>query len=279
MRDSILRTNAGRVVHAVRKFHGYGQVELAQEFKLSQSNISKIESGILIPDLFFWMDFSRAFSVSDPYCFSYGAAEIRGIPKLGKVERSFYKRVGFKIPRDLLSDPLITSRKIRPLIHVFEKNLTKPWGAFLEATKIPAPMFDILNFPIPTLVVKALADFAQQYDSKLDIYKDLNLTAQVNHGLLFEDYARASTTFTVLQRFIHRQRDYGIEMEYLISEEKEHESTVKIHVSSQMLDVFSRKELLTNKFLNFSANYPLHLMKMKDQAANPRMIFMDEAKN
>lgn len=272
MNQSMLRLNAGRVIHAIRKFHGYGQIELAKEFRFSQSNVSKVESGILELDLFFWLELTRTLHVKDPYCFYYGTAEIEGIPKLGKVDKSFYKRVGFKIPKHYLSDPLITSRKVRPLIEVFERILAKPWNTFLKESKIPRVMFDILNFPIPSFLVKDLADFTHKHAAKLDWVKDLNLTSQKNHGLMFQDYASASTTFNVLKHFIHKQREYGIDHEYLIAEENGHESIVHVHASPELLKVFSKKDLETNKFLNFSAEYPRHLMKMKNQNAGTRLV-------
>lgn len=262
-----LRIKAGRVVHAVRKFHNYGQMELAKEFNVSQSNVSKIESGILAPDLRLWMELTRAFNVKDPYCFYYGTAEIENIPQLSKVGKSFYKSIGFKIPKSYLSDPLITTRKIRPFIDVFETSLEKAWNEFLADTRIPAGIFDILNFPIPSLMMKDLAEFIQKYAAKLDFAKDLQLMTQTNHGLLFEDYESASTPFNVLKYFVNKQRDYGIDVEYTIGEDKGHESTVNVHVSPQLLNIFSKKDLVSSKFFNFSAQYPLLLMKAKDANA------------
>ncbi|HAZ11628.1 MAG: hypothetical protein A2X86_18050 [Bdellovibrionales bacterium GWA2_49_15] len=259
-----LRLKAGRVVYAVRKFHNYGQMELAKEFNVSQSNVSKIESGILAPDLRLWMELTRAFKVKDPYCFYYGSAEIENIPQLNKVGKSFYKSVGFKIPKHYISDPFITSRKVRPFIDVFETSLEKAWNEFLADTSIPSGIFDILNFPIPSLMMKDLADFIQKHAAKLDFTKDLNLMSQVNHGLLFEDYVSASTPFNVLKQFVHKQREYGIDFEYAITEEKGCESSVSAQVSPQLLNIFAKKDLATNKFLNFSAQYPLLMMKSKD---------------
>ncbi|MBI2519506.1 MAG: helix-turn-helix transcriptional regulator [Bdellovibrio sp.] len=261
--ETVLRSKAGRVVYAIRKFHGYGQMEISKDFRVSQSNVSKIESGILAPDLRLWMELTRAFKVKDPYCFYYGSAEIENIPQLSKVGKSFYKGTGFKIPKHYLSDPLITSRKMRPLIDVFEASYEKAWNKFLTDTKIPQGIFDILNFPIPALMVKDMADFMQTQTSKLDISKDLNLMSQINHGLLFEDYAHFSTPVSVLKHFIHKQRDYGIDFEYTLSEEKGCETTVSVQMSPQLLNVVAKKDLNANKFFNFSAQYPLLLMKSK----------------
>ncbi|MEK6624598.1 MAG: helix-turn-helix transcriptional regulator [Bdellovibrionota bacterium] len=277
--DALLRLKAGRVIYAIRKFHNYGQVELAKEFNVSQSNVSKIESGLLAPDLRLWMDLTRAFKVRDPYCFYYGTAEIENIPQLSKVGKSFYKSVGFKIPKNYISEPLVTSRKIRPFIDVFETTYAKAWNEFLSETNIPAGIFDILNFPIPSLMVKDLADFIQKNASKLDFTKDLNLMSQTNHGLLFEDYASASTPFNLLKYFVHKQKDYGIDVEYSIAEEKEHESAINVHISPQLLNIFSKKDLATNKFFNFSAQYPMLLMKSKESNAKspgPGKVRMQE---
>ena len=266
--EPALRLKAGRVVHAIRKFHGYGQMELAKEFQVSQSNVSKIESGILAPDLRLWMELTRAFKVKDPYCFYYGTAEIETIPQLNKIGKTFYKGTGFKIPRKYLSDALITSRKIRPLIDMRESNLEKQWNEFLDDTKIPREIFDILNFPIPSLIVKDFADFIQRYSSKIDFAKDLDFASQVNHGLMFEDYSRLSTPLNVLKHFVHKQKEYGLDLEYSISEDKGNESSVSVEISPQLLNIFPKKELANNRFFNYSAQYPLLLMKIKSPTEN-----------
>ncbi|MBI2519906.1 MAG: helix-turn-helix transcriptional regulator [Bdellovibrio sp.] len=276
--ESSIRLNTGRVFYAIRKFHGYGQSELAKEFNLSQSNISKIENGILAPDLFFWMEFTRAFKVQDPNCFYYGSAEIEDIPRLGKVEMSFYKRSGLKIPKHYFSIPLMTSRKIRPLIEVFEKTLTKEWNKFLSDSKIPGAIFDILNFPIPTLLVKDVADFFQKHAVKLDFAADLNLMTQANHGLIFDDYAHASTPVHMLKYFIQKQREYGIGLEYSIAEEKGNELTVHVHVSPQLINFLSKQnqDMTTNKLFNFSAQYPLYLMRTRVPQVNPKVVILPQ---
>ncbi|HAZ13192.1 MAG: hypothetical protein A2X86_16025 [Bdellovibrionales bacterium GWA2_49_15] len=275
--EPALRLKAGRVFQAVRNFHDYGQMEVAREFQISQSNVSKIEVGILAPDLRFWMEFTRAFNVKDPYCFNYGSAEIDGIPKLGHVGKKFYMSTGFRIPKCYQkSEALITSRKIRPLIEVFEQSLEKPWNAFLSDTGIPCGIFDILNFPLPALMVQDLATFFNKYAAKINFGVNLDITSQVNHGLMFQDYDSIKTPLNVLKHFIHKQKEYGVDFEYAIPQGNGNESSISIEILPTLAELVSKKELANNRFFNICAQYPLFLMKMKDVSTNPRLIWPSE---
>ncbi|OFZ15375.1 MAG: hypothetical protein A2X86_19720 [Bdellovibrionales bacterium GWA2_49_15] len=276
--DKMLRLNAGRVVYAVRKFHGYGQMELAEEFNISQSNISKIEAGVLAPDLRFWMDFIRVFRVKDPFCFYYGTAEIDGIPKLGQVGKNFYKGLTFRIPKHYQTDPVITSRKIRPMIEVLEKTLEKPWHAFLAETKIPHGIFDILNFPLPGLLIKDLADFFNKHAEKINFGVELNIETQGNHGLLFKDYDSSRTPLNVLKHFIQKQREYGVDFEYTMAQENGDVSSIGIKALPALTALVLEKNLPENIFFNVCAQYPLYLMRMKDASASLRLIWPSECR-
>ena len=128
-------------------------------------------------------------------------------------------------------------------------------------------------------MVKDFADFVQKYSNKFDLAKDVDFTSQVNHGLLFEDYSRFSTAFNVLKHFVHKQKEYGLDLEYSLAEDKGQESAVSVSISPQLLSIFPKKELANNRFFNFSAQYPLFLMKMKASNSTnfPKKLKMQEA--
>ncbi len=62
------KTVSARIMRAARKMTGLTQQQVAQAIEVSQSALSKMEHGILVPDMFQWYDFCQLTRVDELSC-------------------------------------------------------------------------------------------------------------------------------------------------------------------------------------------------------------------
>ena len=133
------------IFKSVRKFYGLQQSEVALILEVTQGWISKLESGKLVPDIIIWFKFTKAFGISDPYCFTYGGVEFKNKILEEKLNSPSKILRGYSFDKENI---FLTVRVLKPLIDIFEKNHAKTFYEYLEKYSIPVEFFILLNHPL-----------------------------------------------------------------------------------------------------------------------------------
>lgn len=161
---------------AVRKFYGFQQVEFSKRLLVSQSTISKIETGQMLPDLAVWFRFIIEFSIKDPYCLYYDGFEL---DESIFVEKNFNFHL---IPQlNEKSIQTIPVKKILPIHNFLLGHHYSSYLAFLRREDIPKVVFYIFNHPLPVSFAKNLINFYK--DNMLDTGPDWSVVLEVTAGL------------------------------------------------------------------------------------------------
>ncbi|MBL6990249.1 MAG: helix-turn-helix transcriptional regulator [Bacteriovoracaceae bacterium] len=114
-----------RMVRGIRKYSGVTQVELSNLLAITQGTVSKVENGILNPDVNAWLKFCKTFDNS-PFCHTNDYIDGDFIKKNSD---SFI----YKMKTTFLSGPCFTVRSILPLIFLFNtKKGERQFDAFVK---------------------------------------------------------------------------------------------------------------------------------------------------
>jgi len=150
-----INRNTARVIEDVRKYHGVRQAELAKLMGITQPTISKIENGVLLPDLTVWLNFVRHFKLLDPYCCYYGKAELAELPSISQLKLKAWKDGPWTLAKDQ-QQFVVTVRPLLPVIDFLRKFAEDDFSDLCETYEVKAHIFSILNLPLPWVFVKDL---------------------------------------------------------------------------------------------------------------------------
>jgi transcriptional regulator with XRE-family HTH domain len=88
-KNSELRKKVGQLIQAYRIKQGWTQVSLAKFLGISQGNLSKIESGALLPDASQWLKFCLKTGLRPLELFSL--SQVKSV-RSAKIETSKYQK-------------------------------------------------------------------------------------------------------------------------------------------------------------------------------------------
>lgn len=145
---------------AIRKFNGLYQADFAKILGVTQGTISKIESGLLGPELILWFKLLKVFKIKDPYCFTYKGLEFSSEVIQGLATTPSRLAPGFVFDE---KNCITTVRKIRPIFDYLFANNQKLLNKFLEKNSIAIELFYILNHPLNDEIVNLLFDFLDSH--------------------------------------------------------------------------------------------------------------------
>jgi DNA-binding XRE family transcriptional regulator len=107
------------VIRCARKGANYNQVTMAEVMGVSQSFISKIESGNLMMSAYHWMKFCDITNI-DPQSLKFGHIDAL---KVAKVKKQLDQQTQFRVPSKYINDSSIKVRFIWPFIEYVRKKL------------------------------------------------------------------------------------------------------------------------------------------------------------
>ncbi len=243
--------NIAALFKSTRKFHKLHQTEFSAILGVTQGTISKIESGLMSPELGLWFKFLKSFNIQDPYCFTYAGLEFdeSAFKKLSTDGSILAPKFNFK------DGPFIfTVQKIRPLFDFLVKNHVKTFENFLKENKISMEIFYILNHPLPL-------DFVDSFFSLLDDIKineksiallDLNFSSALGRHMdhLLQSHS-SEDFFTIINN------ETGNLFEYEKGENKgEYFITMNQNIRTPLQNL-KKVEFI----MNYNMLYPYHVMK------------------
>jgi transcriptional regulator with XRE-family HTH domain len=207
----------GRIIRASRKGRGWTQVETSQKIGISQSALSKMEAGQLIPSVHQWFEFCNQANIpADSHIMGY----------LDRMEPvTLHDRIpdhGFKVKKPYADYAGSTARSLFPLLRWTEQKLG------LEKTEdlwkelgVDSDYFVDFSNPINFRFYADLTSLLKNkgFFKKSDFAK---LTQPVsdpkNHGFLGKGYFQASDAETLFKTVFSRSNYYEVNFEYKVEE-------------------------------------------------------------
>lgn len=262
--------NISKILKATRKFNRLGQTELAAILEVSQGTISKIESGVMHPELSLWFRFLRNFNISDPYCFSTGNLEFsedtfNALAKNGSVLLPLFN-FGKK------ENNVFTIRMIRPIFDFVVKGHLKEFEVFLKKFKISIEVFYILNHPITVDFVAALFSFLQEIKVNEKSLSLLDLNFDTSYGSHFDSFVKENSPESFFD-LLSREKNTFVKYKLNSSTGFYIASLNKINLA--LVDTLSAKDLIVNYILT----YPYHFLKSIKQCKITPPVVTEIKKN
>ncbi len=230
-----------QIIRSARKSRGWTQIDAAQKIGISQSALSKMESGVLIPSVHQWFEFCSSAGIpADSHIQGY-LDRLELIRFQEKVVQS-----DFKLKEIYRQNAGSSARSMAPLIHwlhssvgeVKAKKLIKDMGVD------PDYFVDLGN----QINFRFFVDLFQVIKKK-GIFKKADLsqvTCQVAskkaHGGLYTGYSQASTVEALLKTAFSKSPFYEVNFDYKIED---------VHTKKVVFSVVPKEHLLDNKQLHF----------------------------
>lgn len=242
------------IFKATRKFNRLQQTELAAILEVTQGTISKIESGIMHPELGLWFRLLRAFNISDPYCFTYGSLEFNkdAFNSLKDNGSPLMPEFTFKNEKTIF-----TARMIRPIFDLVIKTHSKAFEAFLKKHKISVEIFYILNHPLTLNFIEVFFAFLQKNQINEKSLALLSLNFNSSYGALSNTLLKANSP-EVFFNILNQDKEALIKY-------KLNSSLNSYAVSMSKNNLLLTESLALDLAKNYILLYPYHFLKSTSQ--------------
>jgi transcriptional regulator with XRE-family HTH domain len=214
-RKAALKT--GRIIRTSRKSRGWTQVETSQKIGISQSALSKLEAGQLIPSVHQWFEFcSYAGIPVDSHILGY----------LDRMEPvSLHERIpqqDFKMKKIYTDYAGSTARSLFPILRWAEQKIApeKIKTLWKEMGVDPDYFVDLSN-PINFRFYADLVGILKEkgFLKKTDLAKLTQPVSDLkNHGLLSQTYFQSSDMEGLIKSAFARSSFYEVNFEYQIED-------------------------------------------------------------
>ncbi len=231
-----------RIMRTARKTKGWTQVEFSKMLGVSQSALSKLESGILIPSVHQWFEFCNFAEIpTDSHIGGY-LDRLQELKFLEKVEVE-----NFKVKKEYLVDAASSARSMAPMIQWLYSNLGELKSRkLLKEMGVDSDYFVDLSHQINFRFFVDLLDLMKKKGllKKQGLESLAELSAgKSSHGSLFSRYQSSDDAVTLLQSVFDKAPFYELNFDYRI--EDAGSSKVQFSVTPQ-------EHILANKALKFA---------------------------
>jgi transcriptional regulator with XRE-family HTH domain len=253
----VVRTAA--IIRTARKLRGKTQLEVADHLGVSQSYLSKLENGHLIPSSSQWFSFCRLTHVNPAKTFEMGIID-HGFP-LGNETQ--YLNALFRVHSKYTQFAATKVRAIFPFIHYFIQQLGEAeFHAYCKDQFIDPDFFRVFdietNFAMLLDLVQTLMERGCLRSD--DLTRLLTpISSPSFHGCLHEDYDQTSSAKGIICHFVQNSAKYEMNFLYQIEDKKENHLTLSVR-PNQFLNHFNyRDKSLGNFFCQYQKGYFKHL--------------------
>ncbi len=234
--DNFPEHHVAQVLRSRRKSFGFSQIQVASQIHVSQSTLSKIESGMLKPDVFQWYGICQQLKLSP-------TGWVRGVIDSGQAVtlKSEPKEGLYNIPGYYAYNRGESNRYYLPFFYIFKEALgEKSLYNFLETLKIDLDYFldfdNQLNFNFFMSLVNALID--QGVLKSHNIEKLLEcLTLPYFHGSSGESFLhQAGNWKRLLKEALRQRKRYEIDFIHTLEDESEEQRTISVKPNDHLRD-------------------------------------------
>lgn len=201
------------LIRAARKLAGKNQTEIAQHLGISQSSISKLEKGILLPSVTEWFHFARFVGIPAEESYEFGFIDhaISEQDPKSAAPQEHYPHHHFRIDPLYLKNPGTRIRSLLPLKAVFiERHGKKEWHQKLKDHHLDADVFSVLGFSVGPEVTHLLLKLLNQRQWKDADFAFLAKSQRLNqiHGRLASIYHSSTNGLSMLESYFENESQY-----------------------------------------------------------------------
>jgi len=245
--ESRVAKQTGRIIAAVRKSKGLTQGAIASQLAVSQSALSKIEHGLLIPSVHQWFEFCKFTGVPvDSHLSGYIDYSRPVVKTTGSHEGSF------RLPKPYSIERASTARTMLPLIKWLERNEGEEKAEeVLSEMGIDSDYFVQLDHTIGIQFGLDLISYLQ----RRGIYSKEGMRSLFQsikqrgfHGSLWTGYEQTHDSVELMTLLLSRASFYEANFEYLI----ESQNKRSVDFSSKPGTHFKEIKSLANHDARFS---------------------------
>lgn len=257
----INKFHAGDLVKCARMNLKVSQIDLAKIINCSQSFISKIENGSLVPDAFQWMVLSDFLKFpADSLRYGYLDKGILIKPRDDKRES------GFALPKEYQKGRAANLKFIAPLIETLEEVKGENYYRdFLKNQSID-PAFGVnfshqINY---NFFEKTLSETSSSLpsDQELGILCANKFAQERSHGIFWQSYKKQKSSLKSIEIYIRNMKSYQSFWNFEFENITKSKAKIKIKPSNILEEVSTK----TNDFLN--EYWPLSLQSFNSISAH-----------
>lgn len=243
--------NTARIIRSARKHANLTQTELAQVLEVSQSAVSKLESGLLIPSVYQWFEFCRYTNIPTD---SHEIGYLDSLSPISIAQGEF--EGGFRIPKKYSHAKGSSIRSIRPFVLWLENKLgEKKASSVLKDLGVDPDFFMYYGHQISLRFCADLVTWMIQKGYLLS--EDLRGLAGVvkmknNHGSLAQAYASATDAIDLLSKVLSKAQFYEANFFYKIEDQLKGSIDFSISANEHIL---ADRQLRDESFGQFLAKY------------------------
>lgn len=237
-----------RIMRAARKELGLNQESVSSQLGISQSALSKLEHGTLIPSAPQWFSFCRLTGISTQ-SFITGYIE-RNHPAVV----SDASRVGtFKLPRRYALYRGSKVRAVLPFLNYLRACIgEKKLFEFLKARKVdPDYLIDLdnmISLQFTLDIVKYLIE--EKFLRPTDVAKLTKPVAQPDyHGSLYSRYIASQGPAAMITSLVLNARHYECNFSYRIEDQKKNYLVFSVEPEKHLADIEYRTDPVLGDFL------------------------------
>lgn len=139
--NDVLIKNTAQIFRVARKVTGLTQVEVANAIGISQSSVSKYESGILQPSALDWFNFCSLVNIDSTKALKDGY-----IDNCSRIKEFFYKDMGFTVPRRYKQNRQLKVREMLPLVAHYKLQYgDEGWEQLTDKLKMDPDYFHVYD--------------------------------------------------------------------------------------------------------------------------------------
>ena len=212
--EDVIRTAA--VIRTARKLRGKTQSEVANYLGVSQSFLSKMENGRLIPSSSQWFLFCRLTQINPSKTFETGFID----HNFSVAATSPYPDAIFKCTHRYLSNQTSKVRSARPFIDfLVQQEGQVSFEKYCEEKEVDPDFFRVLdhqhNFAfILDLVTTLIGRGSLKLDNLTQITQ--SVSQPLIHGILHEEYDQAKNPLELIERLIQNSEKYDTSFDYQV---------------------------------------------------------------
>jgi transcriptional regulator with XRE-family HTH domain len=212
----------GKIISSVRKSKGLTQSTIADQLSVSQSALSKIEHGLLIPSVHQWFEFCKFTGVPvDSHLYGY-VDYSRPVMKTSDTHEG-----AFRLPKNYSIERASTARTMRPLLKWLESNEgEKKAEAVFKEMGVDPDYFVQLDHTIGVQFGLDLISYLQRkglYSLEMMNAMFLPIKQRAYHGALSSGYEQVQEPFEVMKLLLSRAVFYETNFSYEIeAQNKKH---------------------------------------------------------
>jgi transcriptional regulator with XRE-family HTH domain len=205
-----------RLVRATRVHRGFRQTDIAAALEISQSALSKVESGLLMLSAPQWITFCdfvgiQPSSLKDGFIDQGQTTELRGTKWEG----------GFKIPKRYRFERASKARTLHPFRTYFQTALGEAaWEKYLDSVGFDPAFFAVLdnqvNLEFNLDICRTLAQKGKLREAIPAMVR--SLVGSQAHGVLHQQYATAHDSTDLIVRLVENLPRYEANFSYKVED-------------------------------------------------------------